>query len=159
MQSDKEYVLDAMRRMGQAIAQNIQTMAAEMSGTELYAVEEYIPDFKAACQKMNMLQRTAGFVCRSSAGRVVKLLQPYDSSVYTAEPEELQAQWGFMWSDDPYKAKDFVALSTSPYMTGNCAAEGGYVYRSNIDNNVWAPSGYTQGWTLLGPVGGPFEEA
>ena len=159
MQSDKEYVLDAMRRMGQAIAQNIQTMAAEMSGTELYAVEEYIPDFKAACKKMNMLQRTAGFVCRSSAGRVVKLLQPYDSSVYTAEPEELPAQWGFVWSDDPYKAKDFIALSTSPYMTGNCAAEGGYVYRSNIDNNVWAPSGYPHGWTLLGPVGGPFEEA
>ena len=159
MQSDKEYVLDAMRRMGQAIAQNIQTMAAEMSGTELYAVEEYIPDFKAACQKMNMLQRTAGFVCRSSAGRVVKLLQPYDSSIYTAEPEELPAQWGFVWSDDPYKAKDFVALSTSPYMTGNCAAEGGYVYRSNIDDNVWAPSGYPKGWTLLGPVGGPFKEA
>lgn len=158
MQSDKEYVLDVMRRMGQAIAQNIQAKAAEMSGTELYAVEEYIPDFKAACKKMNMLERTAGFVCRSSAGRVVKLLQPYDSSIYTAEPEELPAQWGFVWSDDPYKAKDFVALSTSPYMTGNCAAEGGYVYRSNIDNNVWAPSGYSQGWTLLGPVGGPFEE-
>lgn len=159
MQSDKEYVLDVMRRMGQAIAQNIQTKAAEMSGTELYAVEEYIPDFKAACKKMNMLERTAGFVCRSSAGRVVKLLQPYDSSIYTAEPEELPAQWGFVWSDDPYKALEFIALSTSPYMTGNCAAEGGYVYRSNIDNNVWAPSGYTQGWTLLGPVGGPFEEA
>ena len=159
MQSDKEYVLDAMRRMGQAIAQNIQAKAAEMSGTELYAVEEYIPDFKAACKKMNMLERTAGFVCRSSAGRVVKLLQLYDSSIYTAEPEELPAQWGFVWSDDPYKAKDFVALSTSPYMTGNCAAEGGYVYRSNIDNNVWAPSGDTQGWTLLGPVGGPFKEA
>ena len=158
MQSDKEYVLDAMRRMGQAIAQNIQAKAAEMSGTELYAVEEYIPDFKAACKKMNMLERTAGFVCRSSAGRVVKLLQPYDSSIYTAEPEELPAQWGFVWSNDPYKAKDFIALSTSPYMTGNCAAEGGYVYRSNVDNNVWAPSGYSQGWTLLGPVGGPFEE-
>lgn len=159
MQSDKEFVLDAMQRIGKTIAQNIQSHAAEMTGTELYAEEDYIPDFAAACALKNMLERTAGFVCRSSAGRVVKLLQPYDSSIYTAEPEELPAQWGFVWSDDPYKAKDFVALSTSPYMTGNCAAEGGYVYRSNIDNNVWAPSGYTQGWTLLGPVGGPFKEA
>lgn len=159
MQSDKEFVLDAMQRIGKTIAQNIQSRAAEMTGTELYAEEDYIPDFAAACALKNMLERTAGFVCRSSAGRVVKLLQPYDSSIYTAEPEELPAQWGFVWSDDPYKAKDFVALSTSPYMTGNCAAEGGYVYRSNIDNNVWAPSGYTQGWTLLGPVGGPFKEA
>lgn len=159
MQSDKEFVLDAMQRIGKTIAQNIQSRAAEMTGTELYAEEDYIPDFAAACALKNMLERTAGFVCRSSAGRVVKLLQPYDSSIYTAEPEELPAQWGFVWSDDPYKAKDFVALSTSPYMTGNCAAEGGYVYRSNIDNNVWAPSGYPQGWTLLGPAGGPFEEA
>lgn len=159
MQSDKEFVLDAMQRIGETIAQNIQSRAAEMTGTELYAEEDYIPDFAAACALKNMLERTAGFVCRSSAGRVVKLLQPYDSSIYTAEPEELPAQWGFVWSDDPYKAKDFVALSTSLYMTGNCAAEGGYVYRSNIDNNVWAPSGYPQGWTLLGPAGGPFEEA
>ena len=159
MQSDKEFVLDAMQRIGKTIAQNIQSRAAEMTGTELYAEEDYIPDFAAACALKNMLERTAGFVCRSSAGRVVKLLQPYDSSIYTAEPEELPAQWGFVWSDDPYKAKDFVALSTSPYTTGNCAAEGGYVYRSNIDNNVWAPSGYPQGWTLLGPAGGPFEEA
>ena len=159
MQSDKEFVLDAMQRIGKTIAQNIQSRAAEMTGTELYAEEDYIPDFAAACALKNMLERTAGFVCRSSAGRVVKLLQPYDSSIYTAEPEELPAQWGFVWSDDPYKAKDFVALSTSLYMTGNCAAEGGYVYRSNIDNNVWAPSDYPQGWTLLGPAGGPFEEA
>lgn len=152
MQSDKEYVLDAMRRMGQAIAQNIQAKAAEMSGTELYAVEEYIPDFKAACKKMNMLERTAGFVCRSSAERVVKLLQPYDSSIYTAEPEELPAQWGFVWSDDPHKAKDFVALSTSPYVKNNCAIDAGYVWRSKIDNNVWAPSSYEQGWEKLGTV-------
>ena len=152
MQSDKEFVLDAMQRIGKTIAQDIQNRAAEMTGTELYAEEDYIPDFAAACALKNMLERTAGFVCRSSAGRVVKLLQPYDSSIYTAEPEELPAQWGFVWSDDPYKAKDFVALSTSPYMTGNCAAEGGYVYRSNIDNNVWAPSSYEQGWEKLGTV-------
>ena len=43
-----------------------------------------------------MLERKAGFVCRSTAGRVVRLLQPYDSTIYnTQEPEELEAQWGF----------------------------------------------------------------
>ena len=34
---------------------------------------------------------TDGFVCKSSAGRVVRLLQPYDSNIYTGEPEELPA--------------------------------------------------------------------
>ena len=163
MQSDKEFVLDAMQRIGKTIAQDIQNRSAEMTGTELYAEEDYIPDFQAARAIQNMMTHNAGrengFVCRSTAGRVVRLIQNYDSDERPGEPETLPAQWGFVWSDDPYKAKDFVALSTSPYMTGNCAAEGGYVYRSNIDNNVWAPSGYTQGWTLLGPVGGPFKEA
>ena len=102
---------------------------------------------------MNMLDRhaglTDGFVCKSSAGRVVRLIQNYDSSVFTGEPEELPAQYGFAWSNDPQKAKPFIALSTSPYMKGNCCTENDVVYRSTIDNNVYAPSAYTQGWEKL----------
>lgn len=158
MQSDKEFVLDAMQRIGKTIAQDIQNRATEMTGTELYAEEDYIPDFAAACALKNMLDRTAGFVCRSTAGRVVKLLQPYDSSIYTGEPEELEAQWGFVWSDDPKKARDFISLSTSPYMENNCAIDVGYVWRSKIDNNVWAPSSYEQGWEKLGTVEEIMEE-
>ena len=93
-----------------------------------------------------MLNRPVGFVCKSSAGRVVKLLQVYDSNIYTNEPEELPAQWGFVWSDDPAHAKPFMAISTSPYMKGNCCTEGNSVFRSTIDNNVHAPSAYPQGW-------------
>ena len=69
------------------------------------AAEEYIPDFQAARTAKNMLERKAGqkdgFVCWSSAGRVVRLLQVYDSEIYPQEPEELPAQWGFVWSTDP----------------------------------------------------------
>lgn len=93
-----------------------------------------------------MLERKAGFVCQSSAGRVVRLVQPYDSTIYTKEPEELPAQWGFAWSTDPAKALPFVAMSTSPYNKGDCCTEGSNVYRSTLDNNVWSPSAYPQGW-------------
>lgn len=144
--NDKEFVLKTMRDTGLARAQTLQAQAPEMTGTELYAAEDFIPDFAAACELKNMLERTAGFVCRSTAGRVVKLIQPYDSETYTQEPEDLPAQWGFKWSTDPAKALPFVAMSTSPYMTGDCCTEGGKTYRSTIDNNVWAPSGYPQGW-------------
>ena len=82
----------------------------------------------------------------SPAGRVVRLLQPYDSTIYTQVPEELAAQWGFVWSTDPAKALPFVAISTSPYKKGDCCTEGGKVYRSTLDNNVWSPSAYPQGW-------------
>lgn len=150
--TDREFVLDAMRKSGKAAAESLQTEAESMTGTELYAEEDYIPDFAAAVAKKNMLERKAGmtdgFVCRSSAGRVVRLIQNYDSSIYTQEPEDLPAQWGFVWSTDPEKALPFVAISTSPYMTGDCCTENGTAYRSKIDNNVWAPSAYPQGWEV-----------
>lgn len=135
-----------MKDAGLAQAQVLQEKAPDMTGTELYAQEGYIPEFQAACAMKNMLERTAGFVCRSTAGRVVRLIQPYDSTIYTQEPEELPAQWGFAWSTDPAKALPFIELATSPYMTGDCCTEGGHVWRSTMDNNVWPPSGYPDGW-------------
>lgn len=146
--TSKERVLERERQRGRLAAQEVQTKSPDMTGTELYAVDDRIPRFVESCKKQNMLERSVGFVCKSSAGRVVKLLQPYDSTVYTKEPEELPAQWGFVWSTDPAKALPFVAMSTSPYMTGDCCTEGGVVYRSTIDNNVWPPSAYPQGWEV-----------
>lgn len=145
MSNNKEFVLSAMRDTGRAKALNVQTLSESMTGTELNAEADYIPDF-VACG--NMINREAGFVCKSPSGRVVKLLQPYDSDVYTAEPEELPAQWGFVWSQEVAHALPFVAISTSPYMKGDCCTEDGVVYRSLIDNNVWSPSSYAQGWEL-----------
>ena len=96
-----------------------------------------------------MLERAAGFVCLSPAGRVVRLLQPYDSTIYKQAPEELPAQWGFVWSTDPAKALPFVAISTSPYNKGDCCTEDGVIYRSTIANNVWSPAAYPAGWEAV----------
>lgn len=147
--TNKEYVLDAMRRQGKALAMVVQRNSATMTGTALNAEADYIPGFQRAKAKQNMMTRPAGFVCKSSAGRIVKLLQPYDSDIFTAEPEELPAQWGFVWSDDPAHARPFVAISTSPYQKGNCCTEDGSTFRSLIDNNVYAPSAYPAGWEKL----------
>ena len=149
----------AMYDKGKADAADLQGRSSTMTGTQLYAEEEKIPDFQAAKAVMNMLQRPVGFVCKSTAGRVVKLLQVYDSNTYPQEPEELAAQWGFVWSKDPRKALPFIALSTSPYGKGECCTEGGKVYRSTIDNNVWAPSAYPQGWEEVSIDDGPIEPA
>lgn len=161
MQSDKEFVLDAMQRIGKTIAQDIQNRSAEMTGTELYAEEDYIPDFQAARAIQNMMTRNAGrengFVCRSTAGRVVRLIQNYDSDERPGEPETLPAQWGFVWSDDPRKALPFVALADSPYNTNDCCiypAEDGvdHVYRSVQDGNIWPPRTVNIKWDDLGTV-------
>lgn len=146
--TSKELVLETLRRSGRLIAVDLQSRSATMTGTELNAEKDYIPEFQASVKKKNMLDRPVGFVCRSSAGRVVKLLQNYDSTAYAQEPEELPAQWGFAWSDDPAHALPFVAISTSPYMTGNCCAVDGVAYRSLVDNNVWPPADYPAGWEV-----------
>lgn len=144
--TDKEFALQTMRDTGTAKAQELQAKSSDMTGTELYAAEDYIPDFQAAKAHQNMLTRSAGFVCRSTEGRVVVLLQPYDSDVYTDEPEALPAQWGFKWSTDPAKALPFVAISTSPYMTGDCCTYNGKTWRSGQDNNVWPPETVGVSW-------------
>jgi len=144
-----EQAREIMREEGRRQAFALQETAPDMSGTALNAQDAYIPDFLAAKATANMLQRPIGFVCKSTAGRVVRLLQTYDSDIYPQEPEELPAQWGFAWSQDPAKAQPFIALSTSPYMAGDCCTEGGLTYRSTMDNNVFSPADYPAGWELV----------
>ena len=154
---ENEVYTEAMKDKGRADAADFQSRSAEMTGTEMYAEEEKIPDFLAAKALKNMLERPVGFVCKSTAGRVVRLLQVYDSNTYSGEPETLPAQWGFVWSTDPAKALPFVAISTSPYGIGECCTENGKIYRSTIENNVWAPSTYPQGWEEISIDAGPIE--
>lgn len=39
--------------------------------------------------------------------------------------------------------------STNPYMIGDRVTYNGKVYESAIDNNIWSPDAYPQGWTLV----------
>ena len=146
----KEFVLTTMEQYGKITAQGIQDKSDTMDGTQLYHDQDFIPDFVEAVKLMNMLEREVGFVCKSSEGRVVKLIQKYDSSIYTDEPEKLPAQWGFVWSKEPEHALPFISMATSPYMKDDCAIGlDGQVYRSTIDNNVWEPTAYPAGWLLV----------
>ena len=39
--------------------------------------------------------------------------------------------------------------STNPYMTGDRVSYEGTVYESTVDNNVWSPADYPQGWSVV----------
>lgn len=151
MTDNKAFVLDTMRKFGESAARDLQSRAPEMTGTEIYGESGFLPAFNAAKQYLNY---KAGYVCRSAAGRAVRLIQPYDSTIYPQQPEELPAQWGFYWSQNPADALPFVALSTSPYMMGDCCTYEGHIWRSGQDNNVWAPGSVGVQWEDLGPIGG-----
>lgn len=142
----KEYVLNKMRDVGLRATETLQADAPELDGTALIDREEDIPDFDP--DKQQFLNWKTGQAVRDG-DQVWKLLQPYDSTIYKEHPAELRAQWGLMHTKNPLKAKPYVApLGTSGvYMKDECCTEGGKVYRSTIDNNVWAPSAYPQGWS------------
>lgn len=136
---------------GRAQAMELQQASSAMTGTELNAADDRIPRFAEAVKHKNMLDRKAGqedgFVCRSTAGRVVRLIQNYDSDVFTGEPEDLKAQFRFVWSHDPAKAKPFIASSTSYYNTGDCCLNGaGQAVRSKIDINTFDPDVSPEFW-------------
>lgn len=144
--TSKELVLNVMKRYGKAVAEEIQEKAPQMTGTELYKETGFIPDFNPEKQYLNY---PVGYVCKSPSGRLVKLLQPYDSTVFTQEPEELVAQWGFYWSTEPSKALPFISMATSPYAKNDCCTYEDVVYRSLMDNNTWSPPDYAQGWEVV----------
>ena len=138
-----------MYAQGRANAIALQEKAPTMSGTELNAAADDIPSFAAARVNENMLTRKSGddgFVCRSSAGRVVRLIQPYNSDTFSGEPETLPAQWRFVWSTDPEKALQFISLTTSPYGEGDCCTFEGKVWRSTHGGNTWSPADYPGWW-------------
>ena len=149
--TSKERVLQRERDRGRMAAQAVQEASPTMTGTELNAADDRIPRFAEAVKHKNMLERKAGqeegFVCRSSAGRVVRLIQNYDSDIFTGEPEELPAQFRFVWSHDPAKAQPFIASSTSYYNTGDCCLNrAGRAVRSNIDVNTFDPDVNPEFW-------------
>lgn len=150
--TSRERVLQRERQRGQEAAKLVQASADSMTGTELNAADDRIPRFAKACEVKNMKDRPVGFVCKSTAGRVARLIQSYDSTIYTQEPEELPAQWAFQWSTDPKKALPFIALATSPYNTGDCCAHEGHVWCSGQDGNVWAPGTVNVKWEDLGLI-------
>lgn len=151
---DQETRKAAMFEAGKAAALVLQGKSSTMDGTQLNDSTGDIPDFQAAKAAKNMLERTAGkddgVVCKSSAGRVVRLLTAYDSVTYPEEPEELPALWRFVWSKDPKHALPFVALSTSPFNTGEVCSVDNIVYRSNRDGNVWSPATNPEFWDRVG---------
>ncbi len=143
--------LELIKKSGKADAIALQEKSSGMTGTELNAEDNKIPRFKSAVKEKNMLDRKAGqqdgFVCISSEGRVVRLIQNYDSNVFTGEPEELPAQFRFVWSTDPTKARPFIASSTSYYNTGDCCLnKAGEARRSRIDANVFDPDVSPEFW-------------
>ena len=140
----KAFVLEHLRNTGLQTTTRLQKSAPELTGTELIAQEDYVPDFDHTKQ---YLKWSVGTVVKDN-GQVWQLIQPYDSTIYTDTPENLRAQWSLCHTKDPEKAKPYVAPygTSGMYMKDECCTLDDVTYTSSVDNNVWKPSEYPDGW-------------
>lgn len=151
MSESKEMILGIMRAQGRADALDLRARAADLDGTAVIEEEVKAPAWDGS-------KDYSGWPVGApvtDAGQVYKLLQPHNASHYPGTtPATLPALWSICHTKDPAKAKPYLAPNgqSGMYMTGECCTEGGHVYQSTMDNNVWAPSGYPSGWSDLGTV-------
>ena len=148
----KNDVLNTVRKQGQADALDLRQRAPEMDGTGIIDEEEKIP---AWSHEKDYTSWTAGSPVRDE-GQVWTLIQPHNAPDYAGRPSTLRALWGLCHTKNPEKAKPFVEpLGTSGlYMKDECctdpnAEDPTAVYRSKVDNNVYAPSAYAANWEVV----------
>ena len=81
-----------------------------------------------------------------------KVLQAHTSQE-TWEPDITPSLFAKVLIPDPNVVPEWQQPdSTNPYMIGDKVKFEGKIYQSLIDNNVWSPSAYPQGWEQVNEV-------
>lgn len=149
--TSKEKVLSRERSRGRAAALDLAARAFQMDGTSIIAEEDHIPDWSESAVYTGY---HIDYPVRDK-GQVYTILQPHTPAHNPGfRPADLPAIYSIRHTTDPKKAKPYMAPNgaSGMYITGECAVENGGVYRSTMDNNVWAPESYPAGWEFLGTV-------
>ena len=75
-----------------------------------------------------------------------KCLQAHTAQT-TWTPTDAPSLWAKVLIPDPEVIPEWEQPdSTNPYMKGDKVTYKGKTYESLIDNNVWSPEAYPQGW-------------
>lgn len=82
-------------------------------------------------------------------GNLYKCLQAHTSQVNWA-PVAAASLWAKVLIPDENVIPDWEQPdSTNAYMIGDKVMFEGHIYESAINYNIWSPSSYPQGWTLI----------
>lgn len=149
-----DFILNAMRTAGAADASAIaaKSVSGEADSTVLIAAEEQIPTWR----QRDYTDVPIGTPYKY-ADQVYKLWQAHDATNQPDwTPDQAVSLWDICHTTDPAKAKPYVAPqgTRGMYQTSEVCTEGGIIYSSTIDNNVWQPSAYPQGWEEIDISGG-----
>ena len=82
-------------------------------------------------------------------GRIFKVLQSHTSQEDWT-PSRASSLFAEILTDENNEPQEWVQpSSTNPYLTGDKVIYENQIYESLIDNNVWSPADYPQGWQLI----------
>lgn len=143
--TNQELILSLMKAQGKADALDLRARAKDMDGTSIIAEKQKAPAWDES-KDYSSWPVGAPVV---DDGRTYGLLQPHNASSYPdTRPATLPALWSLQHTTDPAAAEPYLAPNgtSGMYMKGECCTEDGKTYRSTIDNNVWAPADYPDGW-------------
>lgn len=151
---NKDFIMTAMHTAGAADASAIaaKSISGEADGAALIAAEEQIPTWR----QRNYTDVPIGTPYKYG-DQVYKLWQAHDATNQPDwTPDKAVSLWDICHTTDPTKAKPYVAPqgTRGMYQTGDVCTEGGKLYRSTMENNVWEPSAYPQGWEAIDVSGG-----
>lgn len=141
-----------MKEKGAYDALELQTAAnaGTVTETEIIDREISVPAFNPQKDYSDWLVNSPV----ADEGQVWLLLQPYNAANHEGRPSTLRAIWGLTHTKNPARAKPFVEPygTSGVYMIDECVLwTDGKVYVSTIDNNVWTPEAYPDGWTEWSP--------
>lgn len=143
--TNKDFVLDMLRRNGAADATALRSEASNLDGTAIIAREGSVPDFVPGKDYTGW---PAGAPVADD-GQVWQLIQPYNSKDHPGRPAELRAIWGLCHTKDPARAKPWVDPygTSGMYMTGECyRSEDGKIWRCKQDNTVHDALALPEAW-------------
>ena len=151
---NKDFIMTAMHTAGAADASAIaaKSVSGEADGTVLIAAEEQIPTWR----QRDYTDVPIGTPYKY-ADQVYKLWQAHDATNQPDwTPDKAVSLWDICHTTDPTKAKPYVAPqgTRGMYQIDDVCTEGSKLYRSTMENNVWEPSAYPQGWEEIDISGG-----
>lgn len=157
--NSKELVINVLRAQGKADALSLRTRASGLSGTEIIAEEDKIPEFDPKKDYTGWPRGAPVYDLIDGEKQVFTLLIPHNAAHYPGvRPNNNRTLWSLTHTKDPAKAKAFIPPNgiSGLYMEGEvCADFDGngtrMVYRSKVNDNPYAPSEYAGSWELIGP--------
>ncbi len=127
-----------------ALAAEYQTTLAAVTDAAALKMPDYFPVWDGSGHAYKKGDRV------TASGTLYKCLQDHTSQSDWA-PGAAPSLWAKVLvtgNDDTPPAWE-QPDSTNPYMKRDRVTYGGKVYESTIDNNVWKPDAYPQGWKVI----------